>query len=98
MTEDPTGRDRPLPDPHDPMVERILAYRLGDIRTAIDNRDGEGVVRAIEELGRELHPDLADKVLRDLLGEGLRTLIDRTTGDERPGGEQGSGEPPGRAG
>jgi hypothetical protein len=85
-----TSADRPLPDPNDPMVERILAFRLSDIKTAIDNRDGAGVQRAIEELGRELHPDLADKVLHDLLGEGLRTLSERignpaTEDPEQPG-------------
>lgn len=85
-----TASNRPLPDPNDPMVERILAFRLSDIKTAIDNRDGAGVQRAIEELSRELHPDLADKVLRDLLGEGLRTLTERI-GQPGPGDPEQSG-------
>lgn len=76
-----TQSNPPLPDPQDPMVELILRHRLTDIRTAIDNKDAHGILVAIENLGRELHPDLANKVLSDLLELGVRTLVERIGGE-----------------
>lgn len=61
----------------DPMTEVVLGFRLGEIRDAARNRDGDAGARAVKELANELGPDVADQVLDSLIAKGQARLRQR---------------------